>query len=70
MSLLESFFDLARLVAILFLPVTWTVYTLSYAGRGAGVTRLRIALLTGVVLHDYHSSTSVLLFKFASIPQP
>jgi PAS domain S-box-containing protein len=49
-SLLEAFFDLVRLGAILFLPVAWTVYALSYAGRGAGVTRKRIALLSGVVL--------------------
>ena len=49
-SLLEAFFDLARLGAILFLPVAWTVYALSYAGRGTGVTRKRIALLSGVVL--------------------
>jgi signal transduction histidine kinase len=49
-SLLEAVFDLARLGSILFLPVAWTVYALSYAGRGTGMTRKRLVLLSGIVL--------------------
>jgi PAS domain S-box-containing protein len=49
-SVLESLFDLVRLGALLFLPVAWIVYALSYAGRGTVGTRKRIALLSGIVL--------------------
>jgi signal transduction histidine kinase len=47
---LESLFDLVQFGALLFLPVAWIAYALSYAGRGIMATRKRIVLLSGIVL--------------------
>jgi signal transduction histidine kinase len=47
---LESLFDLVQFGALLFLPVAWIAYALSYAGRGIMATRKRIVLLFGIVL--------------------
>jgi len=49
-NLLEPIFDLARFGALLFLPVAWIVYALSYAGRGIMAPRKRIVLTSGIVL--------------------
>ncbi len=49
-SLVESVLDLTRLGAVLVLPVAWTIYALSYAGHGAGLTRRRLALLSGMAV--------------------
>ncbi|WP_336037337.1 ATP-binding protein [Halobacterium yunchengense] len=46
----ESLLPFAELGAALFVPGAWTLYVLSYTGRGAGLTRLRIAMLAGIVL--------------------
>jgi len=47
---LESLFDVVQFGALLFLPVAWIAYALSYAGRGIMATRKRIVLLSGTVL--------------------
>jgi signal transduction histidine kinase len=47
---LESLFDVVQFGALLFLPVAWIAYALSYAGRGIMATRKRIVLLSGIVL--------------------
>jgi signal transduction histidine kinase len=47
---LEPLFNVARFGTLLFLPVAWIVYALSYAGRGIMATRKRIVLLSGIVL--------------------
>jgi PAS domain S-box-containing protein len=47
---LESLFDLVQFGSLLFLPVAWIVYALSYAGRGIMATRKRIVLFSGIVL--------------------
>jgi len=47
---LEPAFDVAQFGALLFLPIAWIVYALSYAGRGIMATRKRIVLLSGIVL--------------------
>jgi len=49
-SLLSSTFDLAQFGAALALPGFWTVYALSYTGRGTGVTWGRVTLLAGIAL--------------------
>jgi len=49
-SLLSTIFDLAQLGAAVAIPGVWTVYTLSYTGRGTGLTWRRIALLGGIAL--------------------
>ena len=46
----ESLFELVQFGALLFLPVAWIAYALSYAGRGIMATRKRIVLLFGIVL--------------------
>ena len=45
----ESLLNLVQFGALLFLPVAWIVYALSYAGRGIMATRKRIVLLFGIV---------------------
>ena len=47
---LESLVDVVQFGALLFLPVAWIAYALSYAGRGIMATRKRIVLLFGIVL--------------------
>jgi PAS domain S-box-containing protein len=47
---LEPVFKILQFGALLFLPVAWIVYALSYAGRGIMATRRRIVLLFGIVL--------------------
>jgi len=47
---LESLVDVVQFGALLFLPVAWIAYALSYAGRGIMATRKRIVLLFGMVL--------------------
>jgi PAS domain S-box-containing protein len=47
-SLLSTTFDLAQVGAALALPGVWTIYALSYTGRGTGLTWKRIALLAGI----------------------
>jgi len=49
-GILELFFDVVQFGALLFLPVAWIVYALSYTGRGIMATRKRIVLLSGIVL--------------------
>ena len=46
---LESLFDVVQFGALLFLPVAWITYALSYTGRGIMATRKRIVLLSGIV---------------------
>ncbi|GAB6860162.1 ATP-binding protein [Haloplanus litoreus] len=48
-SLLSTIFDLAQLGTALAIPGVWSVYALSYTGRGTGLTWQRIVLLTGIV---------------------
>jgi len=45
---LSTTFSLAQLGTALALPGIWAVYTLSYTGRGTGLTWRRIALLAGI----------------------
>jgi len=47
---LKLFFDVVQFGALLFLPVAWIVYALSYTGRGIMATRKQIVLLSGIVL--------------------
>ena len=47
---LSSTVELAQFGAALILPGFWTVYALSYTGRGTGLTWRRVALLAGIVL--------------------
>jgi signal transduction histidine kinase len=49
-NLLSTTFNLAQFGTALALPGIWTVYTLSYTGRGTGLTWRRIALLAGIAL--------------------
>jgi PAS domain S-box-containing protein len=50
LDLLSSGFDLAQFGTALAVPGVWTVYALSYTGRGTGLTWRRIALLAGIAL--------------------
>jgi len=49
LSLLSSAFDLAQFGTALAVPGAWTLYALSYTGRGTGVTWKRVGLLAGIV---------------------
>jgi len=49
LSLLSSAFDLAQFGTALAVPGVWTLYALSYTGRGSGLTWKRILLLAGIV---------------------
>jgi signal transduction histidine kinase len=48
-GLLSSAFDLSQFGTALAVPGAWTVYALSYTGRGTGLTWKRIVLLAGIV---------------------
>ncbi|WP_299335049.1 ATP-binding protein [Haloplanus sp.] len=47
---LRPVFNVLQFGALLFLPVAWIAYALSYAGRGIMAARRRIVLLFGIVL--------------------
>ena len=47
-SSLESILELGQLGVALVIPGVWTIYVLSYTGRGTGLTWRRIALLAGI----------------------
>jgi len=49
-SPLSTVVEFGQLGAALFLPGAWVVYALSYAGRGTGLTRRRIAMLVGIAI--------------------
>lgn len=49
-DLLSSALELLQFGAALVVPWLWTVYVLTYTGRGTGLTRKRIALLAGIAL--------------------
>ena len=50
LSLLSTSFNLAQFGTALVIPGIWTVYALSYTGRGTGLTWIRIAMLAGIAL--------------------
>jgi PAS domain S-box-containing protein len=47
---LSSALDLVQLGASLIVPGIWTIYSLTYTGRGTGLTTKRIVLLAGIAL--------------------
>ncbi|WP_277543180.1 ATP-binding protein [Haloarcula laminariae] len=47
---LQSILELGQFGVALFIPGLWTIYVLSYTGRGTGLTWRRIALLAGIAL--------------------
>jgi hypothetical protein len=47
-TLLSTILDVARFGTALVIPGIWTVYALSYTGRGTGLTWRRMALLAGI----------------------
>ncbi|WP_251343196.1 ATP-binding protein [Haloplanus halophilus] len=49
-SLLATILGLGQFGTALVIPGIWTVYALSYTGRGTGLTWRRIALLAGIAL--------------------
>jgi two-component sensor histidine kinase len=49
-TLLSSAASLGAFVSALAVPGAWTVYALGYTGRGIGLTRRRIIVLSGIVL--------------------
>lgn len=48
-SLVSTILDLGQFGTALLVPGIWTVYALSYTGRGTGLTWRRIALLAGII---------------------
>jgi signal transduction histidine kinase len=46
----SDIFDLGMIASVVAIPGIWTVYALSYTGRGTGLTRGRIAMLAGLAL--------------------
>jgi PAS domain S-box-containing protein len=49
-GLLSAIFSLGQVGTALIIPGIWTVYTLSYTGRGTGLTVKRIILLAGIAI--------------------
>lgn len=49
-TLLSTVASFGAFGAALSIPGTWTVYALGYTGRGTGLTRRRIVVLSGIVL--------------------
>jgi signal transduction histidine kinase len=49
-TLLSSAASLGAFVSALAVPGAWTVYALGYTGRGIGLTRRRIIVLSGILL--------------------
>lgn len=47
---LEFLWELGQVAPAVALPGIWTVYTLGYTGRGTGLTRGRVIMLSGIVL--------------------
>lgn len=58
-SFFEIFFELVSVGAMLFLPVAWIIYALSYTGRKTVVTRNRILLLSGILLPIVITATAL-----------
>jgi len=49
-DLLATVFSLGKVGSALIIPGIWTIYALSYTGRGTGLTWKRIGLLAGIAL--------------------
>ena len=47
---LSTAVSFTQLGLVLFLPGVWTVYVLSFTGRGTGLTRRRVAMFVGIAL--------------------
>ncbi|WP_324666242.1 ATP-binding protein [Haloarcula sediminis] len=48
MSSLQTVLEFGQFGVALFIPGVWTIYALSYTGRGTGLTWRRIAILAGI----------------------
>ncbi|MFC7060153.1 ATP-binding protein [Halovenus salina] len=49
-GLLTNAFELGQLFPVVLIPGLWTIYVLSYTGRGRGLTRRRLAMVAGLVV--------------------
>jgi len=58
---LQSILQLGQFGAALLIPGVWTIYALSYTGRGTGLTRRRVALLAGIAVPVLLSGVVTLL---------
>jgi signal transduction histidine kinase len=47
---LASAFNIGQLLVAVLIPGLWTIYVLSYTGRGRGLTRRRILMVAGLVV--------------------
>jgi hypothetical protein len=63
---LSSVWEYGKLGAPIAIPGLWTLYALSYTGRGTGLTRRRVVMLVGIALPLVGTG----LLVFSGLPTP